>query len=377
MQDIAPNTLRRHLLAYPLAAAALAVMRAHGAGPGSVSDAATSASAGIGPPDGSPARQGWSMPSEHAPHTRCWMAWPARTEVWAEQLAAVRHDIMRLAQAIARFEPVSMLVQPGQESEARKMCGSDIEIVPMPVDDMWLRDSGPIFLSDGKGKIAGSVFNFNGWGKKQIHSRDGAVAAALLAHLHLPAFHAPIVTEGGAVETDGEGTLLVCEPSIDNQNRNPGVSRDQLTAYLRGWLGVDLVLWLPNSKPDYWTDGHIDGVARFVQPGVVLVDQGLPEAVKFLRESSDARNRRLQVIEVPRPDEPHRGQPNFCDCYLNFYTPNGAVITPSFGQIKSDHRARNLIAAAFPDRQITPIRLDAIASGGGLMHCVTQQEPAA
>jgi agmatine deiminase len=148
--------------------------------------------------------------------------------------------------------------------------------------------------------MAGSVFNFNGWGKKQMHSRDGSVAAALLAHLHMPALQAPFVTEGGAVETDGEGTLLVCEPSIDNPNRNPGLSRDQLTSYLRGWLGVDLVLWLPNSQPDYWTDGHIDGVARFVKPGVVLVDQDLPEAVKFLRESSDARNRRLQVIELQR-----------------------------------------------------------------------------
>jgi len=305
------------------------------------------------------------------------MAWPARTEVWGDQLAAVRQDIARLAQAIARFEPVSMLAQPGQESAARKSCGGNIEIVPMPIDDMWLRDSGPIFLTGGQGKIAGSVFNFNGWGKKQMHSRDGGVAAMLLAHLRLPAFRAPFVTEGGAVETDGEGTLLVCEPSIDNQNRNPALSRDQLTAYLRGWLGVDLVLWLPNSKPDYWTDGHIDGVARFVKPGVVIADQGLPEAVKFLRESSDARKRRLQVIELPRPDERHRGQPNFCDCYLNFYTPNGAVIMPAFGQIKSDQRARDLIATAFPDRQIVPIRLDAIASGGGLMHCVTQQEPAA
>jgi agmatine deiminase len=362
---------------YPLAAAALAAIRAHGAGPGLEIGAATSASAGAGPPDGSPARQGWSMPSEHAPHTRCWMAWPARTEVWGDQLAAVRQDIARLAQAIARFEPVSMLAQPGQESAARKSCGGNIEIVPMPIDDMWLRDSGPIFLTGGQGKIAGSVFNFNGWGKKQMHSRDGGVAAMLLAHLRLPAFRAPFVTEGGAVETDGEGTLLVCEPSIDNQNRNPALSRDQLTAYLRGWLGVDLVLWLPNSKPDYWTDGHIDGVARFVKPGVVIADQGLPEAVKFLRESSDARKRRLQVIELPRPDERHRGQPNFCDCYLNFYTPNGAVIMPAFGQIKSDQRARDLIATAFPDRQIVPIRLDAIASGGGLMHCVTQQEPAA
>ena len=316
------------------------------------------------------------MPSEHAPHKRCWMAWPARTEVWGRQLAAVRQDIARLAQAIARFEPVSMLVQPGQEPAAKKLCGSDIEIVPLPVDDMWLRDSGPIFLTNLQGKIAGSIFNFNGWGKKQMHSRDGGVASALVAHLNLPTFRAPLVAEGGALETDGDGTLLVCEPSIDNRNRNPGLSRDQLTMYLREWLGVDLVLWLPNSTPDYWTDGHIDGVARFVKPGVVLVDQGVPEAVKFLGESSDARSRRLQVIELPRPDQSHRGQPNFCDCYLNFYTPNGAVIMPSFGQVRSDQRARDLVATAFPDRQIVPIRLDAIASGGGMMHCVTQQEPA-
>ncbi len=232
-------------------------------------------------------------------------------------------------------------------------------------------------LPTGTDESQGSVFNFNGWGNKQTHARDGSVAAALLAHLNMQAFHAPLVSGGGAFETDGEGTLLVCEPSIENKNRNPGLSRNLLTDYLCGWLGVERVLWVPNSKPDYWTDGHIDGIARFAKPGVVLVDQGLPEAAKFLSASSDAKNRRLHVIEVPRPDEAHRGQPNFCDCYLNFYTPNGAVIMPSFGETLSDRRARDLIAEAYPGRKIVPIRLDTIASGGGLMHCVTQQEPAA
>ena len=316
------------------------------------------------------------MPSEHGLHRRCWMAWPARTAVWGKELAAVRQDIARLAQAIARFEPVGLLVQPGQESAAGKLCGTDVQIVPMGVDDMWLRDSGPVFLTGGQARVAGSVFNFNGWGNKQMHARDNTVAAALLAHLKLQAFRAPFVSEGGAFETDGEGTLLVCQPSIENKNRNPGLSRDQLTEYLRGWLGVESVLWVPNSKPDYWTDGHIDGIARFAKPAVVLVDQGLPEAVKFLRESSDARNRPLKVIEVPRPGVRKRNR-NFCDCYLNFYTPNGALIMPSFGQARSDDRARGLLAEAFPERQILPIRLDAIAAGGGLMHCVTQPEPAA
>jgi len=349
---------RRRVLMFPLAVAALAA-----------------APAEQGAAKKPPAQLGWAMPSEHALHRRCWMAWPARTAVWGNELAAVRQDIARLAQAIARFEPVGMLVQPGQESVASNLCGTDVDIVPMRIDDMWLRDSGPVFLTNGQGQVAGSVFNFNGWGNKQMHARDGTVAAALLAHLNLRAFHAPFISEGGAFETDGEGTLIVCQPSIENKNRNPGLSRAQLTEYLREWLGVERVVWVPNSKPDYWTDGHIDGIARFAKPGVVLVDQGLPEAVKFLRESSDARNRALQVIELPRP-EVRMGHPNFCDCYLNFYTPNGAVIMPSFGQTRSDNRARDLVAEAFPERRIVPIRLDVIASGGGLMHCVTQPEPA-
>jgi agmatine deiminase len=376
MRTILPNMQRRRLLTFPLAAAALAASAEKSAASSLAMGTATPASAEAGPMEKTPGRLGWSMPSEHAQHKRCWMAWPARTEVWGKELQSVRQDIARLAQAIDRFEPVSLLTEPGQEAGAGKLCGTAVEIVPMRVDDMWLRDSGPVFLSNGHGQIAGSVFNFNGWGNKQMHERDGNVAAALLARLKMPAFPAPFVSEGGAFETDGEGTLLVCQPSIDNKNRNPGLSRDQLTEYLRGWLGVERVLWLPNSMPDYWTDGHIDGIARFVKPGIVLVDEGLPEAVKFLRESSDAKNRKLQVIELPRP-EPRRRHPNFCDCYLNFYTPNGAVIMPSFGHTRSDRRARDLVAGAYPDRQIVPIRLDAIAAGGGLMHCVTQQEPAA
>ena len=132
------------------------------------------------------------MSSEHAPHARCWMAWPARTEVWGDQLAAVRQDIAHLARTIARFEPVRMLAQPGQESFARKSCGGDIDIVPMPIDDMWLRDSGPIFLTDGQGKVAGSVLNFNGWGRKQMHSRGTpASRQRCCASPTSPAFRAP------------------------------------------------------------------------------------------------------------------------------------------------------------------------------------------
>lgn len=323
-----------------------------------------------------PAKQGWFMPSEQTQHKRCWMAWPARKDLWKDRFDAVRQDIARLAQTIARFEPVSMLVELDQHTEASQLCGPSVSLLPMPIDDIWFRDSGPVFLTNGHGEVAGAVFNFNNWGNKQTHTKDRDLAETLLTHLNVPMFRAPFVTEGGALEIDGEGTLLVTEPSIDNQNRNPGKSRGQLTEYLCGWLGVEKVLWLPDSHPDYWTDGHIDGVARFVQPGVVLADQGLPETVQFLQQATDAKGRKLKVIELPRPAKVHSRSATFCNCYVNFYFANGAVILPQFGDSQADMRARDIVADAYPRREVVPIKLDTIASGGGLIHCVTQQEPA-
>jgi len=316
------------------------------------------------------------MPSEQAPHKRCWMAWPARKDIWESQLDDVRKDIARLAQAIVQYEPVTMLTEPDQVAQATQLCGSSISMLAMRVDDTWFRDSGPIFLINGNGELAGSVFNFNGWGNKQTHAKDATVAEELLKHLGITSFRAPFVTEGGAIETDGDGTLLVTRPSVYNKNRNPGKTRDQLTQYLCGWLGVKKVVWLPDFHPDYWTDGHVDGVARFVQPGVVLVDQGLPEVVQYLAQATDAKGRKIKVMELPRPANVHSSSATFCNCYLNFYFANGAVIMPQFGDIQPDAHAREIVAQAYPKRKLVPIELDTLASGGGLIHCVTQQEPA-
>ena len=368
---------RRRFLAYPLGAAALSLLSVKSS---IACDPAGRAwdlgSTGQKPLDIAPAKLGWSMPSEQDPHKRCWMAWPARKDIWEEQLGDVRKDIARLAQTIAQYEPVTMLAEPDQTHEAVQLCGSSITVQALRVDDMWFRDSGPVFLTNGRGQLAGSVFNFNGWGNRQTHERDGKIAEELLKLLGVPMFRAPFVTEGGAIETDGEGTLLVTQPSIDNKNRNPGKTRDQLTQYLCDWLGMKKVIWLPDSHPDYWTDGHVDGVARFVEPGIVLVDQGLPEVVQYLAQATDAKGRKAKVIELPHPANVHSTSPSFCNCYLNFYFANGAVIMPSFGDAQADSRAQDIVAAAYPKRKVVPIELDTIASGGGLIHCVTQQEPA-
>lgn len=369
---------RRRFLTYPLGAAALSLLPLRSGISRDLADSGWNlAPTTQEPSDVPPAKLGWSMPNEQTPHKRCWMAWPARKDIWEEQLDDVRKDIARLAQTIAQYEPVTMLAEPDQTQEASQLCGSATAVQAMRVDDMWFRDSGPVFLTNGRGQLAGSVFNFNGWGNRQTHARDGKIAEELLKLLGVPIFRAPFVTEGGAIETDGEGTLLVTQPSIDNKNRNSGKTRDQLTEYLCGWLGMKKVIWLPDSHPDYWTDGHVDGVARFVQPGVVLVDQGIPEVVQYLAQATDAKDRKMKVIEVPRPVKVHSTSASFCNCYLNFYFANGAVIMPSFGDTQADARARDIIGAAYPKRKVVPIELDTIASGGGLIHCVTQQEPAA
>ena len=326
-----------------------------------------------------PAQRGWYMPSEQAPHKRCWMAWPTSEEFWDAKsmasLADIRKDIALLAKTIARFEPVNMLVLPGQEENAKALCGPDVSLVPMPFDDTWFRDSGPVFLVNRKGGIAGSTFNFNAWGKKQPYPKDGQIAESLLNHLKVPQFRAPFVTEGGALEPDGDGTLLVVTPSIINDNRNPGKGLDELAKDLCGWLGVQKVVWIPTLHPDKWTDGHVDGKARVVKPGEVLADLRHPEVGEFLRQAADAKGRKFKVTEVEPPAKLRTTLPDFCACYLNYYFANGAVIMPHFGDIKADQRARDIVAKSYPERQVVPLDLDALASGGGLIHCVTQQEP--
>lgn len=340
----------------------------------------------LGKPSSPPALDGWFMPSEQAPHTRCWMAWPRRPELWAgQQMAPIeesRKDFALLSSTIARFEPVNMLVTPEQAEDAKRQCGPTVSLVPIDFDDAWFRDSGPVFLVKKGGGVAGSIFNFNAWGEKQTYAIDGKVAEELLTYLKMPQFRAPFVTEGGALEVDGEGTLVVGTPSIKNDNRNKGKSLGELTKDLCGWLGVTKVLWLPSPpKTDYWTDGHVDGTARFVEPGVMLVDSREKEAVRCLKEVTDAKGRKIKVLEVDPPSKermvgmPYKNFPYFCDCYVNFYFANGAVIMPKFGDKKADESAQEIVAKAYPNREVVALELGAIASGGGLIHCVTQQEP--
>ncbi|MEW2486770.1 agmatine deiminase family protein [Streptomyces sp. NPDC048411] len=326
--------------------------------------------------------------AEWESHTRTFMSWPALESVWAEDLPYVRKDIARVARSIAEYEYVVMLARPDQQAAAQKACGSQVEVVPLAVDDLWARDTVPVFVEEA-GKVVGVDFNFNGWGNKQEHANDGRVGSTLLPMYGIPRTKAPLVAEGGSFETDGEGTLLITESSIVNSNRNRGKNRDQITAELKQTLGVDKVVWLAGVRGEDITDAHVDSLVRFAAPGVVLLDRAFPgmpadswsraadQANSVLTKATDARGRRFEVIDLPQPDLDRitGSGDDFVSSYANFYVANDSVFMPRFGDRKADDRARGILQEHFPKRDIVPVRIDTIASGGGGIHCSTHDQP--
>ncbi|MEV7283321.1 agmatine deiminase family protein [Streptomyces sp. NPDC093252] len=321
-------------------------------------------------------------------HARTFMSWPALESVWGADLPYVREDIARIARAVADYEYVVMMARPEQRRAAQRACGGQVEVVPIAVDDLWARDTVPVFVEED-GEVLGVDFHFNGWGRKQEHTHDARVAGTVLSEYGLPAVSAPLVSEGGSFETDGEGTLLITESSIVNENRNPGLSRDAIEADLMATLGVEKVVWLKGVRGEDITDAHVDSLVRFTAPGVVLLDQVFPgtppdswsraadQARSVLTEATDARGRRFEVIDLPQPDlDRITGEgDDFVSTYANFYVANDSVFLPRFGDRRADDRARGILQEHFPDRDIVPVVIDTVAAGGGGIHCATHDQP--
>ncbi|MFE6734727.1 agmatine deiminase family protein [Microbacterium sp. NPDC057650] len=327
------------------------------------------------------------MGAEWESHELTIMSWPTAL-IWGEDLPYVRDDIARLARTIAQFEPVVLMTSPDDEAAAQRAVGSGVEVLTIPVDDLWARDTAPVFVEHAKG-LQGVDFNFNGWGDKQEHPNDGHVAANLLEELEIPRLRADLIAEGGSIETDGRGTLLITESSIVNDNRNPGLSRDEIERRLMDLLGMTEVIWFDGVYGEDITDAHIDSLVRFVSPGRVLLDvpgpgapddvwkQSSDQARTVLDDAVDADGKAIEVTELPQPDFSRiRGKgDDFLASYVNFYIGNGAVFVPEFGDRRSDKRAQGILQDEFPDREIVPVRIDTIASGGGGIHCATHDLP--
>lgn len=333
------------------------------------------------------------LPSAEVEHKRTWMAWPAREDVWGSLLACARRDIAAVAQAVARYEPVFLIARPDQAPGAAAACGASVKIVEIVNDDCWMRDMGPLFLVNGTGSMIALGLNFNGWGNKQVHVNDAKVASEVAAYLGLPFVRAPFVSEGGAIEVDGVGSVLCTESSIINPNRNPGKSKAEITRELLEVLGASKVLWLPGLAGHDITDDHIDGLARFVRTGLparVVVDQPANphatdvwavserQSLELLEHMTDSHDRALVCLRSreSRTIPPGEKPGPFVNVYVNWYACNGAVLLPAFDDPTSDAKARSLVAELYPGRDVVQLRIDTLAEGGGGIHCVTQQEPA-
>ncbi|MFD1932244.1 agmatine/peptidylarginine deiminase [Nonomuraea mangrovi] len=327
------------------------------------------------------------MPAEWDAHEGCLMAWPTRQDLWGDVLAEARAEYAATARAIAAFEPVTMVARPDQVEDARAACGGSVEVIGLPIDDSWLRDSGPIFTLTGNGDRVGVDFRFNAWGEKHTpYDSDDRVASLILDRLGVEAVRSEMVLEGGAITVDGEGTLITTEQCLLNANRNPHLNRHEMEAELRGLLGVEKIIWLPyGGLLDTETDGHVDGVCAFTAPGTVIIslpsDPAHPDHARMranravLEAATDARGRRLKIVEIPHSAFVTVDGAETEVSYLNFYIANGGVVVPVAG-VPADDGALAVIADAFPDHKVVGVRARAVAFGGGGVHCITQQIPA-
>lgn len=325
-------------------------------------------------------------PAETAHHSGTLMAWPHRADLYGERLDAMRESYAQIARAIARFEPLTMVAHPDHAAMARRALGNEIEVIELPIDDCWIRDSGPTYVVDAAGRRTMVDWRFNAWGGKHSPWDDDARLVARLAGRNgEPARESWLYCEGGSLACDGDGTLVVTETSILNPNRNPGVNKALATAELKAMLGVDKVIWLPGDPLDTETDGHIDGMLAFVEPGVVLFESNpnpadphsriLDANRAALMGETDARGRPFRIIDLPEAWDVEQTSDTFCRSYINFALANGAVIVPTYG-VAGDADALAIIGKAFPDREIVGIDVGAIAPGGGAIHCITQEIPA-
>jgi agmatine deiminase len=318
------------------------------------------------------------MPAEWAEHERTLMCWPAREELWGERLEQAKRDYAAVVDAIAAFEPVTLVAAPAQAGEARAAVSGAVDVVAIPIDDSWARDSGPIFVAGEDGR-AGVSFRFNGWGESWTpYDADDAFSWRVLEHLGERRVDAPLVLEGGSIATDGAGTLVTTEQCLLNPNRNPSLSREELEDALRRYLGVERVVWLGRGLvEDTDTDGHVDNVCAFIEPGRVLLQTVADEGNPNFEHCAENARRLLQAgLEVVRLPHLPYSEADTVVPYTNYYLCNGAVIVPVIGA-ETDGEALALLESLYPGREAVGVPGETLAHGGGGVHCITQQVPRA
>jgi agmatine deiminase len=320
-------------------------------------------------------------PGEWEPHERTIMGWPCRATLWGSTLGRARADYASVANAVADFEDVTMIAGSKEDARAaRSACAGRVEIVELPIDDSWLRDSGPIYVVDDHGGRLAVHFDFNAWGEKYAPwDRDAEIGALIARELGDEVQEAPFVLEGGSVISDGAGTIVTTEQCLLAHNRNPTLSRGAIQELLAEYLGAERTVWLGQGLvEDRDTDGHVDLIAAFAPDRRMLI-QTVPEGnpnydgcAENLERLTDAG---IVAIEVQFLPYAQVAGERVAASYLNLYVCNGAVIVP-VTEVEFDDEALAIIGDAFPGRSVVPVPGTVIAYGGGGPHCITQQVPA-
>jgi agmatine deiminase len=356
-----------------------------------------------------PAADGFRMPGEFEPHAGCWMLWPERPDNWREAARPAQLAFAQVALSIAQFEPVTVGVSAASFSTARTVLAENVRVAELSHDDCWMRDVGPTCVVNDRGVVRGVDWHFNAWGGLNgglyfPWDQDELVARKVLEIEQLARYRAPIVNEGGAIHVDGEGTALVTEECLLNPNRNARLDRVAIEQQLRAYLGVQQVIWLGQGVFNDETDGHVDNLACFARPGVVCLtwceQRRDPQyaisldAWERLHAARDARGRRLRVVRLPMPGplrlrarEAHgliaregskarAAGERLAASYVNFYIANGGIVMPLLDP-RTDSLAARRLKRLFPRRRVVGVPAREILLGGGNIHCITQQIPAA
>ena len=354
-----------------------------------------------------PRQDGFRMPGEFEPHEKCWMLWPERPDNWRLNAVPAQNVFSLVAQAISRFEPVAMGVSKHQIETAQNSLPSEIEIVHIESDDSWMRDTGPTFVKNDSNEVRGVDWDFNAWGGLNggIYfpwDKDSCVAKEVLKHGKIDRYKACIILEGGAIHTDGEGTLITTEECLLNPNRNPDLSKTQIENHLKEYLNVEKIIWLGKGVFMDETDGHVDNLCCFTRPGEVLLhwtdDKTDPQyeiscdAFDRLSGSVDAKGRKIKIHKIHQPGPlymteaeslgiekkpnvaPRNDGNRLAASYVNFYIANNGIVMPLFDD-PHDKAAMEKIKSLFPERIVVGIYAREILLGGGNIHCITQQQP--
>lgn len=338
---------------------------------------------------GLPFEQGFSMPAEWAPHAATWMSWPFDEEMWHGHLREVRQEYAEFVKTIARFESVHLVLRDQEARQTAELALSGVANVTfhdIPLDDVWMRDNGPIFVKDDAGEIRATNWEFNSWGMKYEWHLDNLVPPVVTRYLNVPRYDLSVVMEGGSLEVNGEGVCITTEQCLLTPTRNPAMGKREIEKVLRDNLGFTQMIWLNLGLEGDHTDGHVDTITRFADENTILtsmtadaedINYGrMKQNLEILKAARNAKGEAFKVVELPLPAERMYLEDGLRlpATYANFYICNGAVIVPLYGDV-NDQKALDVIRSVFPRHEVIGLPSRYIITGGGSFHCLTQQQP--